>query len=308
MWKKKDYFDGFKLVYEYEEKTLVKNKEIVAKGFLTQEKFELSSYLEWLPKKFKFIHYSNQLETDILRCEGTCSNARPSCWCDVSEKLVFKDYHTKTFRLTSKTSHNYVVDVQIKRKPGTTDQVDLTLSIRYNNAASSSHIWKNWNNSTNNSYSYGTNIYGANSTTKLSFLDETGHEIEYTDQNTFAKSEFSFKFHQLPNKLELKYYSSVYSSWDNLSCHLRQSGNYRQECPNLCWCQLINQLRATQSGKIRIPIFTITYENKLAKYSNYFLIINAQVDQENHDQIEIKIKLVNNPYYDMDDTSFVDFL
>jgi len=308
------YFSGFKLKYTHEEKTRIEPKEIVEHGTLTFQEFKLWSFLDWLPKKFEFQYYSHHLETANLRCDPVigCSQAKNSCWCDVAEKLVFKDLYEKTFKLKSSMYQaRYLLDVKIERRPTTTDQVDLTLKIRHESRYE--HNYTGY--SRNTSYPSTTTSYPSTTTTNttLSYVNPKSDEkVEFTSNNYLSNAKFEFVCQELPDKIEIKTTSTTYLIKEGLRCQkISTKKKQSRACPTgdgvVCWCSLINQLRSTRSGRIRVPLYTIAYNGDYTKYSNYFMVVDAEVDPKDHDQINLKVSTLYNNHYAMDDISFIDF-
>jgi hypothetical protein len=92
----------------------------------------------------------------------------------------------------------------------------------------------------------------------------------------------------LPNEIKVSYYTSNYFS-DKLSCQARILGGC---CLSpICWCPLINQLRSSKKGKIRIPL-----KNCATRY-DYWIQILATVDDKDTSLLHLQISFDGSCYY-----------
>lgn len=328
----KKYYSGLKCSYEHEDERIVQHRTKIFPKItgLTHQKIKIRCYLEFLPRYLEFQYYHHTLNTNPagLRCSppGSCSKAKNACWCNVHEKLVFNDSINKRFRLFSSEMGNnhYLLNIQLSRAQGTTNQVDISMEIVYRssliNYDSRTTASSNLYDSTykpSSSTSYGSSYQASYSTIKLSFEDQTENsQLETinleTKERTSTDAKFKTKCHLLPRQIFVETSDRKHQSRSNLRCQTREAGRTMRliTCPHktICWCPLINQLRSRGQGKIRVPVYSRSTSTS-PEISLYFVVVSAAVDAENHQELELDLSITNNPYPEskMHEISYTDF-
>ena len=279
-WPDNQHFNGLQLVWEREDENTIEEKRenrphasIIGSTFILRNVEE-----EFLPRRIAFWFYDTLLETGNLRCDSTCSKAKDACWCSVAPSLVFKRMVLKTLRIRSRSkSLVYNLEVEIERSVLTHDEVDLYLTIK----PAPNYMLNPTQPST---------TYGTTTITFLTEFQENRESLQVSVPQSLYSAKIEVDCYNLPFEIKTEFYTSVYLTPDNLNCYSTDLKRIRN-CPidSICWCPLINQLRSSGEGNIRLPIRT-----KISRYYSYWMNIRARRDEKDHNLIHLEVDFTSN--------------
>lgn len=291
--------------------------------------FKINVSLGRMPDEFEVEYHDcvfkseSFLICDINEDEGeTCYNEGRDndCWCSMIKELEQYGTGSTKFRIVNKedsitTIYNMIIDGLADFSMN--DEIELAISFEYVNifrhpkknlttptvpTTTTTTTYTNNNTSYNN---YGSNYYkSSENIVKLIFENETIDDenkpkkeeitIEYkNNEYGMIGSKFEYDFQKLPNQFTVKNQYTSLNTPENMICKTVETkiGRYVQ-CvkDNPCWCLLLQQIRSTGKGSIRIPL---SYNNSVSYYYYNWLVITATRNDTKIPSIHCKFVVVN---------------